>query len=94
MSDFKSKRKCSTDENHHRLIEQEGERYKINRLRCEQFVLKRISNPMKSFRSGGLGGGGFDEGEPIVTIPVVVHIVYKTKNKISQMNKSIPKWMY
>ena len=39
MADFKSKRKCSTDENHRRLIQQEGERYKINRLRCQQDVL-------------------------------------------------------
>jgi hypothetical protein len=81
MADFKSKRKCSTDENHRRLIQQEGERYKINRLRCEQDVLKRISNPMRPFRSGGLAGGGFNEGEPMITIPVVVHVVYKTKEQ-------------
>ena len=95
MADFKSKRKCSTDENHRRLIQQEGERYKINRLRCEQDVLKRISNPMRPFRSGGLAGGGFNEGEPMITItssgPRL--LLYKTKEQnisdeqiISQMD--------
>jgi len=61
-------RVCGTDAYHKRLLELKGERYRINRQRHEEFVLRYMSSATISKT----------QSEPIPTIPVVVHVVYNT----------------
>ena len=72
---------CGTDLNHQNLIKQLGERYKKNMLREEQHWMDYAS----TFFSLPID-------LPVVTIPVVVHIVYNTDEQNisdSQVNSQI-----
>ena len=70
MKDDTLIRKCGTDQHNKNLQKLYGERFRINALRTEQSWLKHVSTlSILSIE------------QPILTVPVVVHIVY---NKDSQ----------
>jgi hypothetical protein len=67
---YKIKKRCATDDYHKALLALHGERYKVNRMRDESSILNSIS-------SIGLRTRG--QLPSVVTIPVVVHVVYRGK---------------